>query len=79
MIDPKRVELIAFSKLPHLMTVVVTEGEKAVEMLKELTQEMESRYRKLASIRAHNIEIYNKSSKVEGQMPYLVLIIDETG
>ena len=77
MIDPKRVELIAFSKLPHLMTPVVTESEKAAEMLKELTQEMESRYRKLASVRAHNIEVYNKSSKVEGQMPYLVLIIDE--
>jgi len=77
MIDPKRVELIAFSGVPHLMTPVITEKEKAVEVLKWGSQEMENRYRKLALIGAHNIEAYNKSSKAEKQMPYLIFTIDE--
>jgi S-DNA-T family DNA segregation ATPase FtsK/SpoIIIE len=77
MIDPKRVELIAFDGVPHLMTPVITEGEKAVEILKWLTQEMDGRYRKLAQLRVHNIDTYNKSSKVPKPMPYIVLIVDE--
>ena len=77
MIDPKRVELIAFNGVPHLMTPVITEKEKAVEVLKWGSQEMENRYRRLASIGAHNIEAYNRSSKAEKQMPYLIFTIDE--
>ena len=77
MIDPKRVELVAFNGVPHLMTAVITESEKAVEVLKWGSQEMENRYRRLASIGAHNIEAYNRSSKAEKQMPYLIFTIDE--
>lgn len=77
MIDPKRVELTAFNGVPHLMTPVITEKEKAVEVLKWGSQEMENRYRKLALIGAHNIEAYNKSSKAEKQMPYLIFTVDE--
>lgn len=77
MIDPKRVELIAWSGVPHLMVPVVTESEKAVEILKWMVQEMENRYNKLSQVRAHNIEVYNKSDKIDKQMPFLVGIIDE--
>jgi S-DNA-T family DNA segregation ATPase FtsK/SpoIIIE len=77
MIDPKRVELIAFDGIPHLMTPVITEGEKAVEILKWLTLEMDSRYRRLAQLKVHNIDTYNRSSKIPKPMPYIVLIVDE--
>lgn len=77
MIDPKRVELIAWSGVPHLMTPVVTESEKAVEILKWLVQEMETRYNRLAQIRAHNIEAYNRSNKIVSQMPFIVGVVDE--
>ncbi len=77
MIDPKRVELAAFNTVPHLMTPVITEKERAVEILKWLNQEMDSRYRKLALMGARNIDMYNKSSKVAKPMPYIILIIDE--
>jgi S-DNA-T family DNA segregation ATPase FtsK/SpoIIIE len=77
MIDPKRVELIAFDGIPHLMTPVITENDKAVEILKWLTQEMDGRYRRLAQMRVHNIDTYNKSPKVPKPMPYIVLIVDE--
>ena len=77
MIDPKRVELIAFNGVPHLATPVVTEGEKAVDVLKWLEHEMDSRYRRMASVGSQNIERYNKSSKGAKQMHYLVVVIDE--
>ena len=77
MIDPKRVELIAFNGVPHLMTPVVTESEKAVEMLEWSNHEMDSRYRRLAMVGAHNIERYNTSPKVPGQMPYIIIVVDE--
>jgi S-DNA-T family DNA segregation ATPase FtsK/SpoIIIE len=77
MIDPKRVELTAFNGIPHLSTPVVIEGEKAVDILKWLEHEMDSRYRRLASVGSQNIERYNKSSKEPKQMPFLVVVIDE--
>ena len=77
MIDPKRVELVHFSGTPHLMSPVIIENERAVEMLKWLNQEMDSRFKRLAQIGARNIETYNKSPRVVKSLPYLILIIDE--
>lgn len=77
MIDPKRVELIAFDGIPHLMNPVITESERAVDVLKWLAHEMDNRYRRLAEVRAHNIEAYNKNTKVTREMPCIVLIVDE--
>ena len=77
MIDPKRVELIAWTGIPHLMAPVVTESEKAVEILKWLVQEMDNRYTKLAQVRSQNIEAYNRNNKVMKQMHYLVGVVDE--
>jgi len=77
MIDPKRVELIAFDGIPHLMNPVITESERAVDVLKWLAHEMDNRYRRLAEVRAHNIEAYNRNAKVAKEMPCIVLIVDE--
>ncbi len=77
MIDPKRVELVTFNGLPHLLAPVVVDSGKAVRALKWLNQEMDSRYRQFAQVGARNIEGYNKDRAPGEQMPYLVLIIDE--
>jgi S-DNA-T family DNA segregation ATPase FtsK/SpoIIIE len=77
MIDPKRVELINFDKLPHLVAPVVVETDKAVVALRWLTQEMDNRYRKFAKAGARNIENYNKDHQSGDTIPYIVLIIDE--
>jgi len=77
MIDPKRVELIAFNGTPHLLTPVVTENDKAAEMLEWVNQEMDHRYRQLALVGAQNIERYNKSNKISKELPYLVIVVDE--
>ena len=80
MIDPKKVELIRFNKLPHLIGKVEVEGERAVGVLQWLTGEMDDRYRKLSEIGARNIKGYNEKiqkHKNVKKMPYIVAFIDE--
>ncbi|MDD5038795.1 MAG: DNA translocase FtsK [Dehalococcoidales bacterium] len=77
MIDPKRVELTSFNSIPHLATPVIVDADKALNALRWLSQEMDRRYQKLASVSARNIEGYNKNRQGDQKMSYLVLIIDE--
>jgi DNA segregation ATPase FtsK/SpoIIIE, S-DNA-T family len=77
MIDPKRVELVSFNTLPHLVAPVVVEADKAVLALRWLNQEMDNRYQKFAQVGARNIEGYNKNRHPGEPMPYMVLVVDE--
>jgi len=77
MVDPKRVELVNFNSLPHLVAPVVVDAEKAVLALRWLNQEMDARYQKFAQVGARNIEGYNKNRQAGETMPYMVLVIDE--
>ncbi|MEK7281742.1 MAG: DNA translocase FtsK [Chloroflexota bacterium] len=75
LIDPKRVEMTAYNPLPHLMGETVVDMKKAVDVLKWLNLEMDSRYRQLAAVGVRNIEDYNKNR--HPTLPYYVLVIDE--
>ena len=77
MVDPKRVELVTFNGVPHLLAPVVVDTDKAIKALKWLNQEMDGRYRQFAQAGARNIEAYNKDRSPGEELPYLVLIIDE--
>ncbi len=77
MIDPKRVELVSFDGIPHLISPVVTETKKAATALKWLIEEMEGRYKLLALAGARNIDRYNKIRQSPEPLPYIVVIIDE--
>ncbi len=77
MIDPKRVELVPYNPIPHLLCPVIVDAEKVVGTLQWVIKEMDNRYRKFAAVGVRNIEGYNRSPKVEEQLPYWVLIIDE--
>jgi S-DNA-T family DNA segregation ATPase FtsK/SpoIIIE len=77
MIDPKRVELVTFDGLPHLVSPVVVDTEKAVLALRWLAQEMDERYRRFAQAGARNIDSFNKDRLPGEKMPYIALIIDE--
>jgi S-DNA-T family DNA segregation ATPase FtsK/SpoIIIE len=77
LIDPKRVELVAFNSLPHLAAPVIVDTDRALEALRWLNQEMDRRYQKLAMMGVRSIEGYNKNRQGDQKMPYLVLIIDE--
>jgi len=77
MVDPKRVELVTFNGVPHLLAPVVVDTDKAIKALRWLSQEMDSRYRQFAQAGARNIEGYNKDRSPGEELPYLVLVIDE--
>ncbi len=78
MIDPKRVELSAFRKIPHLaFSNIVVELDQVVGSLQAVIHEMESRYRKFAAIAVRNIDSYNRSPRATEHLPYWVVIIDE--
>ena len=80
-IDPKRVELIAYQNLPHLMMPVITDMNRAQDALFNVIEEMESRYEMFKDMRVNNISAYNEKIMMEEpdhpKMPYIVLVIDE--
>jgi S-DNA-T family DNA segregation ATPase FtsK/SpoIIIE len=76
LVDPKRVELGLYNKIPHLLTPVIVEPEKCISALKWAVAEMERRYKLLEEVGNRNIVEYNKAHKEEA-MPYIVIIIDE--
>jgi len=55
MVDPKRVELVTFNGMPHLLAPVVVDTEKAIKALRWLNQEMDNRYREFAQAGVRNI------------------------
>jgi len=77
MIDPKQVELRPYNGLPHLLTPVITDPEKAATSLRWAVAEMNRRYKVCAESGARNIGEYNKGRKKTDRMPKIVIVIDE--
>jgi S-DNA-T family DNA segregation ATPase FtsK/SpoIIIE len=88
MIDPKKVELTPYSKLPHMISPVITESAGAQNALIWMVQEMEKRYEILKQLGVRNIDGFNQrkrdkefenslSIEVPEKLPYIVGIIDE--
>ncbi|HWO96343.1 MAG TPA: DNA translocase FtsK [Bacillus sp. (in: firmicutes)] len=81
LIDPKMVELAPYNGIPHLVSPVITDAKAATAALKWAVEEMERRYELFAHTGVRDITKYNE--KVEqhqeksGELPYLVIIIDE--
>ncbi len=60
-IDPKRVELTLYNKIPHLLTPVITDPKKAILALKWAGKEMSRRYDILEKHAVQNIDSYHKN------------------
>lgn len=61
MIDPKRVELTLYNKIPHLLTPVITDAKKAILSLKWAAKEMDRRYDVLQSHGVRDLDSYHKN------------------
>ena len=59
LIDPKMLELSIYEDIPHLLTPVVTNPNKAVYALKWVVREMENRYKLMSSLNVKNIKTFN--------------------
>jgi DNA segregation ATPase FtsK/SpoIIIE, S-DNA-T family len=92
LIDPKRVELALYNKLPHLLTPVVVDTKLAKNALDWAVFEMENRYKKLALLQVRHLDQFNKKLELLRQtedeemleklgdtdkIPYIVIVIDE--
>lgn len=81
LIDPKMVELAPYNGIPHLVSPVITDAKAATTALKWAVEEMERRYELFAHAGVRDITKYNERVKEHneksGELPYLVIIIDE--
>ncbi len=80
LIDPKKVELTLYNKLPHLLVPVVTNPKKAAGALAWACTEMENRFEIIEAAGVRDIEGYNAVAKDNPDMPIMpkiVIIIDE--
>ncbi|MDE2818063.1 MAG: DNA translocase FtsK 4TM domain-containing protein [Chloroflexota bacterium] len=78
-VDPKMVEMIGYSDIPHLLRPVITDLDEVVPTLMWAADEMTRRYKVLAQEGFRNIQTYNTAKREAGEEPmhYLVILIDE--
>ena len=67
MVDPKRVELLIYNGIPHLLTPVITDVKKTINSLRWAIKEMEKRFDILSNSHPRNISSYN--DKKEDKSP----------
>lgn len=88
MVDPKKVELTAYTHLPHMLSPVITEPAGACAALGWLVKEMERRYEIFRQLGIRNIHSFNTRTintaletsldlEIPEKMPFIVVIIDE--
>lgn len=80
MVDPKRVELSVYNDIPHLMTPVITDAKKTIQVLRWATKEMDRRYDLLSAGHTRDIASYNGGSakgRDRESLPYIIIVIDE--
>jgi len=71
LVDPKQVEFSYYEKLPNLYCPIARDVTSAQETLEKLVEEMGRRFNVLQKKRCRDISHY------KGEMPYIVLIVDE--
>jgi S-DNA-T family DNA segregation ATPase FtsK/SpoIIIE len=70
MIDPKMLELSVYDDIPHLLSPVVTEPAKAIRALKWTVEQMEERYRMMATVQVRSLASFNdkvRTAKAKGE------------
>jgi DNA segregation ATPase FtsK/SpoIIIE, S-DNA-T family len=79
MIDPKKVELSHYDRIPHLLVPVVTNMKDAAGVLHNVVKEMEDRYELMELDHARNLEEMNKTRARRGErpVPYIMIVVDE--
>ena len=88
LIDPNRVELTIYAGIPHLITSVIADPNKAAEALDWVVGEIERRYADLAATRLRHVDDFNNAvrsgrltppparGRVYVPHPYLAVIVD---
>lgn len=79
LVDPKRVELVRYEEVPHLLMEPVLDSKKVIAVMQWLIREMEERFLLLQEHKMRDLESYNKLMvhKQKEMLPRIVLMIDE--
>ena len=80
LVDPKKVEMAPYNKLPHLLIPVVSSPKKAAGALATAVTEMERRFELIESEGVRDIKSYNASvanDPTKEKLPHIIIIIDE--
>jgi S-DNA-T family DNA segregation ATPase FtsK/SpoIIIE len=79
MVDPKKVELSHYDRIPHLLVPVVTNMKDAAGVLHNVVKEMEDRYELMELDHARSLAEMNKTRARRGErpVPYILIVIDE--
>ncbi|OIO53325.1 hypothetical protein AUJ46_05425 [Candidatus Peregrinibacteria bacterium CG1_02_54_53] len=78
LIDPKRVELTPYDGIPHLLTPVISESEKALQALRWAVAEMGRRLHRFSDAGARNLDEYNEKQTDEANLlPRIIIVVDE--
>ncbi len=60
LIDPKMLELSVYDDIPHLITPVITDMQKAANGLNWCVKEMDKRYKLMSALGVRSLESYNQ-------------------
>jgi S-DNA-T family DNA segregation ATPase FtsK/SpoIIIE len=72
LVDPKMLELSIYNDIPHLLTPVITDPNKAASALNWVVKEMENRYRLMAELGVKNLASFNArfaELQADGKVP----------
>jgi len=76
LVDPKRVTFPEFEQMPWLLAPVVKEGDRAIQIMHELVDEMESRYQRFEVSGCNDLRTYNARFR-DRALHRIVCIFDE--
>ena len=82
LVDPKRVEMVKYRDIPHLLCPIINDPTKAKPLLDKLVDEMNARYDLLAQGDGFSdIKEYNEYAEEHGldKIPVIIAILDEFG
>lgn len=82
LVDPKRVEMVKYREIPHLLCPIINDPKKAKPLLDKLVDEMNARYDILSQGNGFsNTTEYNEYAEQEGleKIPTIVAVLDEYG
>jgi DNA segregation ATPase FtsK/SpoIIIE-like protein len=79
LIDPKKVDMKLCTGLPHLLYPIITALDHVAPVLQALTEEMNRRLERMASVSTEKIATYNAYAQENNipKLPHIVTIIDE--
>ncbi len=78
LIDPKLgADYLWALNLPHLRSGIVSDRDAATDLLDELVDKMEERYKEISKARCPNIAEFNRKCDPSKRLPYIIILFDE--